>query len=174
MRVRAIWILPAAFLVHDAEEQATMPGWMAEHGAALQAMLSGYLGLPPGSSLGPQTSVGTFMAMLALLILFLCVTAGAAAWPGRRAFRYAYAVLLGGCFLHGFTHLAQALIWGGYTPGAVTAGVVVIPVSLFIYSRLFREEMLGKREALACALAGGALILPAILLALSIAARFEP
>lgn len=145
-----LWLLPAAFVVHDAEEYATMAGWMARNGDRLHPLLRNLFG--DGEA-----------AMAALFLLLVAGTAWATLGRGRAGL-LVYATLLGGFFVHGFGHLGQALLFGGYTPGVATAALVVIPASLFLYARL----RLDRRALLLAGAAGALLVVPGILLAWSI------
>jgi hypothetical protein len=63
--------------------------------------------------------------------------AGASALGARTGGRSpVFQAALAGFGLHGVTHLAQAAITRGYTPGVVTAPVVVIPFSVWAWRRL--------------------------------------
>jgi hypothetical protein len=85
---------------------------------------------------------------------------------GKRGFRvYAYAALLGGLFLHVFTHIGQALLVGGYVPGVIGAVAAVIPGTLYIYKRLFEARLLTLKSAAFAALIGIALFIPGAMLA---------
>jgi hypothetical protein len=104
-------------------------------------------------------------------VVFVAVTAGL--WLSeRRVFLYAYLVALGAFLVHGVIHLAQAATFGGYTPGVVTAALVVLPVSLFILRRLAMERRLSGGMVAIAIVIGSAVILPGILLALSVGRRF--
>ncbi|TFI57589.1 HXXEE domain-containing protein [Sphingomonas parva] len=159
-----LWLLPAAFLIHDGEELLVWKRWMAAHGAALPEIVRRLFGESGGVAAIPIAGIAA--AMGALFVLFAAVAAAAA--TGRRGGVQAYAVLLGGFFVHGFGHAAQALLLGGYTPGVATAVLVVIPASLFLYARLFAAGALPRRSAVLLGAAGALLVLPAILLALSL------
>jgi Protein of unknown function with HXXEE motif len=58
---------------------------------------------------------------------------------GRSAF---YQAALNGFGLHGLVHLAQAAVVRGYTPGSVTAPLVVVPFTLWARGRLRRAGVL--------------------------------
>jgi hypothetical protein len=156
----ALWLLPAAFLVHDGEELATMPGWIAANGDRIPDIVR------QAAPAAGDGKVALLVAMAALFAALSAVSAGAFFARGR-AFLFAYATLLGAFFVHGFGHLGQAALFGGYTPGVVTAALVVIPASLLICARLRQSGASGRLLLVAGAL-GTALVVPAILLALSL------
>jgi hypothetical protein len=166
-RLSWYWWLPAAFVVHDSEEWLTLPSWIAAHRDRLAILLQ----LVPASerwlALMPTTHLRAACAIAVLLAFFLVVTRGAMRAQGRGAWQVAFCVLLGGFFLHGFTHLAQAIYFRGYTPGVFTAAVVVIPASLWMYRRLYRQRLLRPAAAAAQALLGLLLLIAAVLLALA-------
>ena len=163
------WLVLAAFVVHDAEELATMPGWVADHRTEVEALLA-RLGAADLAALLPSTYTRAAVAIGCVFVLFAVVTAGAALRRRSRAWRWMFSGLLGAFFLHAFTHVAQSVVLGGYTPGVVTAVAVVVPVSLVVYGRLLAQGDLEGKEAMVAGLVGAALLVPAILLAISIAA----
>lgn len=165
---RVYWLLPAAFVVHDAEELLIMPAWVASHREELSraAEFSG-LSRALVDSL-PTTTAATAGAIACVLVVFLTVTIGATIKRGRGFWQNTYACVLGVFFLHAFTHAGQSIYFGGYTPGVVGAILVVVPASLYIYRRLFRANLLSVRPAVVAALVGFALFVPGVLLALSI------
>ena len=73
--------------------------------------------------------------------------------------------MLGGFTLHVLTHLLQAVWFNGYTPGVITAVVVVPPATFVIYKQLHQATGLAFAAALRNALAGGLLLLPVVLTA---------
>ncbi|MEA3018233.1 MAG: hypothetical protein QOI38_2955 [Sphingomonadales bacterium] len=156
-----LWLLPAAFVLHDAEEAATMADWLARNGGRLPPALR---------SLFDGGEAAMLAAMAALFLLLVAGTAWATFSRGR-AELLVYATLLGGFFVHGFGHLGQALLFGGYTPGVATALVVVIPASIALYARL-RRMGLDRRTLLLTGAAGALLVGPGILLAWAIGRGF--
>jgi len=147
-----------------------MPRWIAAHGPQL-ANLIARLHLPTGGlDLRNVTRSTVVLGVGILFVIFMLVTECARRSEGLGVWQFAFAVLLGGFFLHGFTHLAQAIYFGGYAPGAITAGVVVIPVSIYLYVRLERAGLLTRRAAAITALIGLAAFVPAIVLSLNIGA----
>jgi hypothetical protein len=50
-----------------------------------------------------------------------------------------FLALLNVFFLHVFTHVGQSIVFRGYTPGVVTAILVVFPYSLYTYYRLLES-----------------------------------
>lgn len=162
------WLLPIAFIIHDAEEVLTMPDWVALHHDQLTAIF-GRLHLPEQAlDVIHITRPALLLGVGILLAIFVLVTECARRAGGQGVWQFAFAVVLGGFFLHGFTHLAQAVYFGGYAPGAITAGVMVIPASIYLYTRLDRSRLLTRRTAVVTALIGLAAFVPAIVLALTV------
>jgi hypothetical protein len=164
---RLLWLLPLGFVVHDAEELATMPAWLAAHADTVSRLLPRWLGLSEASLILAMDRVQLLAAMGAILLLLTGITFWASLSRSRMAL-HVYGLMLGGFFLHGFGHLGQALLLRTYTPGVITAALVVIPVSLFVYRALRKSEALSRTAILVLAGAGVALVMPAIVLALSI------
>ena len=164
------WVLPAAFVVHDAEELATMPGWVGLHHGKIEALLAAF-GARDAAALLPTTFARAGIAIGCMMAVFVVVTAGVWLRPASAAWRLAYGGVLGAFFLHAFTHVAQSVAFGGYTPGVATALLVVAPASAFVYRSLARRGALEPRPTLAASLVAFLLFVPAVFLAFSIAAR---
>jgi len=161
---RLFWLLPLVFVVHDAEELATMPGWLAEHRATLDALArQGGLAASVAAS-APVTTARAAAAIGLVLSVLLLVTAGASS-SRSRAWFYAYCSFLGLLFLHVFTHVAQALWFRSYVPGLLGAVFVLLPGTAFIYQRLFAARLLDGRTAIVTALCGFVLFVPGALAA---------
>ena len=161
---RLFWLLPLVFVIHDAEELVTMPGWLVEHRAMLDAFaqrgpLAGtVVAAAPTSTARAAVAIGLVLAVL------LLATAGAT-FTRSRAWFYAYTSLLGLLFLHVFTHVAQAIYFGSYVPGLLGAVFAVLPGTMFLYRRLFAARLLDGRTAILTALGGFALFVPGVLAA---------
>ena len=159
------WLLPAALIVHDAEEMFTMPDWLAAHRGQLSWWLS-RIGLGSFADDLPASFAQVTVAAALLLFVFLIVTAGISASPRSFAWRTLYGGLLGAFGLHGFTHIGQALMFHSYSPGVVTALVVVVPVSLYLGSTLLKRGALDRKSTMIASGVAFALIVPAVLAAM--------
>jgi hypothetical protein len=162
------WALPAALVVHDAEEFLTMPAWVSSHRTEVAALLAS-VGAGDVSPSLPETFAQAGVAVACVLAVFLIVSAGVWSRPASAAWRVAYGGLLGAFFLHAFTHVAGSFFFGGYTPGVLTAVAVVAPGSLFIYNALARRGALAFWPTAIATVIALALFVPAALAAFSIA-----
>ena len=132
------WGLLAAWAVHDAEELATMAGWARRARPRLEER---WPGVPWERLEVSQRHVNVAIGLMG------GVMAGAAALGARTGGRSAvFQAVLAGFGLHGAGHLAQAAVTRGYTPGAVTAPLVVIPYSVWAWRRLRAEGVPARAE----------------------------
>ncbi|MBZ4318278.1 HXXEE domain-containing protein [Streptomyces huiliensis] len=148
--------LLAAWAVHDAEELATMNRFVRTRVPALRAR---HPRVPERAWRAVESMGGReFPVAVAAVAVFI----GAAAAEGHRtngrsAF---YQTALDGFGLHGLVHLAQAAATRGYTPGAVTTPLVVLPFTVWARGRLRRAGVLRpaspRRAAAGLAVAGAA------------------
>lgn len=131
-----IWLLPVVFLIHDLEEIALVERWMAHH---REEILQRYGHLRPVRIMLNLTNVTTRQFTIAVAtILAIMVWA---AWVGARDLSPGfgqdfYATAVAGLLLNVVTHVVQSLLLGRYTPGVVTALLVVLPYSLYAFYRL--------------------------------------
>ena len=158
MTLRAFILLtPAVFLIHDAEEVATVARWTREHGDVVPAFARGLLSI----------DTGQFAAAVALLFVLLsAVSFLAARKPEDGIAICVWMVLLAALTANGIMHPAQALLVGGYVPGVVTAVLVVIPFGVLAWRRAIAEGVTSRRAVLPLFLAGLAIQLPIVVLAL--------
>ncbi|GAA4043624.1 HXXEE domain-containing protein [Nonomuraea soli] len=142
------WGLLVAWAVHDAEELATMAGWVERERPRLERMYPWIR--------WDLLRVSQRHVTIAIGLMGLVMTAACAAGPRSRLFQTA----LAGFGLHGVIHLAQGLLTRGYTPGLLTAATVVLPYSVWAWRRLRAEgvQVSGGRSALS----GVALFLVAV------------
>ena len=153
-----IWLGPVAFLVHDAEEIVAIVPWLRAHGARLPAIVRPLAGIDTRQF---ALAVGVLLAGYAL-----------AAWHGARAVRRGgkplpWLLATGALVANALTHILQALYFGGYTPGVVTALSVVLPYG-YAAGRALRHHGVVSAATLRWAVAAGlALQVPLALLALA-------
>ncbi|MFE5598978.1 HXXEE domain-containing protein [Streptomyces coelicoflavus] len=130
--------LLAAWALHDLEELATVPGWWRRN---LPALRERYPGVPEavwrraGSLDGREfaVAVGAMAAVVASASVAGRLTGGRSA---------TYQTALNAFGLHGLVHLAQAGLVRGYTPGAATSPLIVVPFTLWARHRLRRAGVL--------------------------------
>jgi hypothetical protein len=139
--------LLAAWAVHDLEEVATVPGWARGRAPELRQRF-------------PQVPERMWQRLesidgreFATAVIGMAVVVATAAGDGHRTGGRSglYQGALNGFGLHALVHLAQAAAVRGYTPGAVTSPLVVIPFTLWARGRLRRAGVLRPtrpREAL--------------------------
>ena len=160
MRVtRWIWAAPAAFLVHDAEELLTVERWLRTHATELPAALR------------PLLDVTTRQFAVAVAVLaagFLLAAAHGARQARRDALSLPFLLAAGALVGNALTHVGQAALLGGYTPGVATAVLVVLPYGLGL-GRTLRAHRLASARRYAAAVGAGVLLqIPLALMALAI------
>ncbi|MER8000610.1 HXXEE domain-containing protein [Streptomyces sp. NPDC095613] len=131
------WGLLAAFVVHDLEELATMPGWAVAQADRLREACPrvpervwSAMRVTPGHA---ATAIGLMGLVVA------AASADGARTGGKSAF---FQTVLAGFGLHAVSHVAQSAGLRGYTPGVVTAPLVVAPFSLWAWRELRRGGVL--------------------------------
>ena len=103
---------------------------------------------------------------MVLLAGFIAAAAHGAAAARRGAASLPFLIAAGAFVANGVTHVAQAALFRGYTPGVVTAVLVSLPYG-YALARALRGEGLASGRTLRVAFAlGFALQVPLALLAL--------
>lgn len=127
----ATWGLLGAWALHDLEELVMIPGWSRRARPRLEHALPWVpsrvwdaLDVSPAHN---ATAIGLMGSIVA------AAAAEGARTKGRSGF---YQTTLIGFGLHSLTHVAQSVATRGYTPGVVTAPLVVAPFSLWAWRRL--------------------------------------
>lgn len=143
-----LWLLPAVFVLHDAEEALFLPGWLRRNRALLERRFQRIPRRLRRHFDGITTQKFAFMAAEELALL-IAVTACAALTGDVRP----WLALFLAFGLHLLVHLAQWAAAGRYLPAAATAlaGLVYVGAGLawIIASRVFT-----LREFVWCGLAG--------------------
>jgi hypothetical protein len=162
---RVLWILPFVFAIHDGEELMTMPAWIAAHRSELEGLAarSTIAASAIGSLSTTTPSVSVAIGIAAAVVL--AVTVAGSRSPGRGWGWHAYLAVLGVLFLHVYTHVLQAVLFGGYVPGLYGAVFAVLPGSAYVYRRLFRAGVLDLKTAARDAALGLVLAIPAVVAA---------
>lgn len=159
----ATWGLLAAWAIHDAEEFATMGDWMKR---ARPGLRKRFPRVP--ERVWDRLDVHPAQARVAIGAMGIVVAAAAARGARTGGHSRFYQAALVGFGLHAATHVAQSVAVRGYTPGVVTAPIVVAPFSLWAWRRLGRADVPRNGRT---ALTGAALLLPAALVGCHTLAR---
>lgn len=130
------WGLFAAWAVHDAEELATMARWAREARPRLQQR---FPQVPDGVWRRMDLSQREVNTAIGLMAGVVAAASATGARTGGRSRLFGTALF--GFGLHGAVHLAQSAAYRGYTPGAVTAPLVVIPYSVWALRRLAAADV---------------------------------
>jgi hypothetical protein len=135
--VRRPWILPPLYLLHELEEYWTALPWLRANQAALPEFMR--IDVPSGAG----------FILIAAAVFFLVFAAAAfmiSRQPERQVWYSVLAVLVLARLENGLWHIAQSVLFGGYTPGVVTAALVVVPVSLAALLALVARERVAVKS----------------------------
>lgn len=157
-----LWIVPISWVVHDLEEVATFARWRAAHETELQHLASRSRIAQRAFASMPVTTKH-FAASVSLVGVVLFGVTAAVTFAPQGIWRLVFAATLGGYTLHVGLHFVQSLLVRGYSPGVVTAFLVVLPSVAYVYVRLLEADYLTVSTALWTALPGIALF-PALIL----------
>ncbi len=134
----ATYGLFAAWALHDAEELLTLPRWVRTRVPELREAAPWV----PGRVWRALEAVDEREFAVAVGVVGAMVASAAVAGARSGGRSPAYQTVLNGFGLHGLVHLAQAAAVRGYTPGAVTSPLLVVPFTLWARGRLRRAGVL--------------------------------
>lgn len=120
----AIWLLPAALAIHEAEEWNILP-WEQRN----------FVNLPAKT----HASVRTFLAFFTLFSFLWTALAALPNNPTIAAFMLL--LLASGGFLNALQHLFYTIYFRQYAPGIVTSVVLLLPISSYLTARAIQENL---------------------------------
>jgi len=132
------WLFPVAVCLHSAEEARQMPIWESAHRSQLS--------FHPGA-----TKIWLGLAVLTLaafVITYLSVRSGKQSVWAYLLVGYAAAMLANVLV----PHIPASLVFGGYTPGVVTAVLINLPVMSALLLSAVREQWVSGARAVLYAL----------------------
>jgi uncharacterized protein with HXXEE motif len=126
----AVWLFPAAFLLHVAEEAPQFTAWVRRYAS-------------------PQFTTRDFLRNNGLgLLLGIALTAVVSRWPNRGVVGlYFAAILTQDCVFNALFHVGTTALYGAYSPGLITSLVVRPPLYVYLSSLAWRERLLGVPAA---------------------------
>ena len=146
-----LWTFPVAVALHNGEEALSMPAWVSTHGGQLP--------------LHPRPGVIWTGLLLATVAAF-AVTALSARNGKQSIWTYLLFGYVAAMLINVFVpHVPATLIFGQYTPGAITAVLINLPVmSILLYKAVHDGWVSGARAAryallVPLAIAGSILVL---------------
>jgi len=156
-----IFLGPLVFLIHDLEEVFTVEQWVKGHESTLQKItLAKVLFKSNG-----YTTIEFAVTVTFLFLMFVLISSSASKKIGWGMKCYLAAIFI--LFVNVFTHLAQTFFLQMYTPGVITALVVVLPYTVFVIVAVKRSQILNSRVFLQ-SMGIGVLFLPVIFAAMLI------
>lgn len=148
-----LWLFMIVFMLHDLEEIIMLDPWMKKNRSfALKKIPSGMRG--KAARILDIKSYQFAVAVLLEFIVFIPVTFIAVERGQYFMFLAFNSVLL----LHVFMHVGQSIILRRYTIGVVSAVVLVLPYTVYLFYRLTSEGIVTWGQILWSALAGLVLI----------------
>ena len=165
-----LWLLPVSWLVHDLEEIATIEWWSRRWKHSERDDIS-----TVQRRLVRVLASGRRRFALAVALVG-CVVVGATVLgvsDPNGVGMVVYITVLGGYFLHAFVHLGQSIVLRGYTPGLVTAVLLVIPTSVYLYWRLLSAPLLDVEIVIVTGILGLVVFVPIVVGAKGVAGRLD-
>jgi hypothetical protein len=151
-----IWMFPVAFLIHDLEELVTTERFSRENQGWVPKRLRGIV------------TPSTTQFLVGMIVLFV-LSVGAAYLATRSPREIEILTLTLAMFLiHVVGHIGFPIVFRRYTPGLITALVIVLPYSLYAFFRLFSARLITPESFMFSLLFGALLVAPLIWLALLI------
>jgi hypothetical protein len=151
-----VWAVPLTIIIHNGEEALTMQRWAAEHLLSVAQQFSVHISrVPTADELYGALAMGTLVPLLIALVAFL---------NGPRTLAlYLLAGIQGIMLANAFVpHLIGTIILRRYTPGVVTAVLVIIPFSIFWFRRILQRGF-AERRPLIISIVVGALVYPLVM-----------
>lgn len=153
-----IWLFLAAFMLHDFEEIIRIEPWYRRNYDRIICRVP--LNLQQRvHSFSRVTSSQFALAVCIEFIVFVPFTF-LAAERGNYLFFLGFNAVL---FFHVFMHIGQALYMKMVVPGVVTAVMITLPYSIYLFYRLLNENLVTVTDILK-SLPVGLLLIPIILL----------
>ncbi|MCH1639265.1 HXXEE domain-containing protein [Paenibacillus timonensis] len=152
-----VWLFLVTFVIHDMEEIIWVGPWAKRNRQKVTVTVPARMKRSLTQMLN-ITSSQFAVAVLLEFIVFVPFTLMAAE-QGRFFIFLSFNTLF---FLHVFTHVAQSLYLKMYTPGVVTAVLIVLPYSLLLFNRLLSENLVTWGEVL-LSIPVGLLVVPLVL-----------
>lgn len=168
--VVVLWLLPVSWLVHDLEEIATIETWSRYWERVGLDDASGVRRRLVGTIASTRRRFTIAVAIVGSVVVG--ATVASVVDPDGIGL-VVYATILGGYFLHAFVHLAQSIVLRGYTPGLVTALVLVVPSSLYLYWRLLSAALVDIQTATVTCVVGLVLFGPIVVGANALSGRID-
>ncbi|MNN54138.1 hypothetical protein D3C81_1689330 [compost metagenome] len=152
-----VWLFLVAFVIHDMEEIIWVGPWAKRNRQKAVAAVPARM----RRSLTQMLTINSSQFAVAVLLEFIVFVPFTlmAAEQGRFFIFLSINSLF---FLHVFTHVAQSLYLKMYTPGVVTAVLIVLPYSLVLFDRLLSDNLVTWGEIL-LSVPGGLLVVPLVM-----------
>ena len=131
-----ILAVPPLFLLHEAEEYLTMLPWIAEHLSIIPPIVRAVV---PDSPL--------FLAYAGIFFLVIYAVAGVVAIRSAPATApwFILGMLLAARLENAILHCFESIALMMYTPGVITALLIVLPITAYLLITLTRQGLLRKR-----------------------------
>ena len=130
-KTKKYWIyLVIAWSIHNLEEALTMSKWLGLNETKLP-----YTKFISVSIM--QQGLPLALIIATLLLILIPILAIYKKWDNR-----IFGIVLGMCLINAIGHILITIVFGGYSPGVITAVIINLPVSIFIIRRLFKYNLL--------------------------------
>jgi hypothetical protein len=146
-----IWAFPIAFLIHDLEEILTMERFARKNRDRFPKFMRNI------------ATINTTQFTIGVGVLFVLTLL--AAYLATRSPRETdiLTIALAIFLIHVVGHIAFPLFFRKYTPGLITAVIIVLPYSLYAFYRLFSANLIGGENLNISILLGALLLVPLLL-----------
>jgi hypothetical protein len=138
---KLIWLFPIVFILHDFEELLLFEPWLKKNGNDILARVRNKVPAFVERQLETivQKTTIQFAFPICLIFILTCIASLLAAEFNQYTFFIAASGLF---FLHGFMHLAQALLLRRYVPAIITSALVILPYGTLLFWKMFATGMI--------------------------------
>lgn len=170
VNVLVLWLLPVSWLVHDMEEITTIDDWSRRWDPDRRDDVSAVQRRVVRAVASTARRVTIAVALVGCIVIGATVVG--VVDPNGLGIRI-YTTILGGYVLHAFVHVGQSVVFRGYTPGLVTAILVVVPASLSLYWRLLTAHLVDVWTVTVTGVLGLVLFVPIVVGANRLSKRID-
>lgn len=140
-----IFLTPWLFVLHELEEYRTALPWIEAHASIVPSVVRRFV--PPTPAFIGYAAIIFFVVFLAAGVAALRSKPQSAAW-------IILSILLVARLENALLHIIESSLLKQYTPGVLTAAILVLPVSGLLISQLVRENLIRRSRLPGIAAAG--------------------